>query len=308
MIVFKSPILSALAITVLSLSHPAAADDDKKQSCSDAYEQVQRARKAGKFSEAKTSATTCANPSCPDWMTADCTKWATEIESTMPSLVLEIVDDKDRDVVDAEITLDDVKIPSLGVAIPVDPGTHLVRIMRNGETTEQSVVALEGRKNRVIHIKIEKGGNATTVVHDPSLDVPDFGDKPAAGTDTTKETKSASGGRPLAWIFGSVGLAGVAGFAILGLTGNSKKSSLDNTCHPTATCTDAQVGEVKTYYALADTALGIGIVGLGLATFFFLKNEGPSKVDPQPAPAPASAHFDISPTPHGVFGQFSLQF
>jgi hypothetical protein len=55
--------------------------------------------------------------------------------------------------------------------------------------------------------------------------------------------------------------------AYLGLTGRQELSDLRSSCAPS--CTDAQVGPVRTRLTASDVALGVGLVGAALAVYLF---------------------------------------
>jgi len=71
-----------------------------------------------------------------------------------------------------------------------------------------------------------------------------------------------------AWITGGVGLVGVGGFVFFGLKARSDIAYLTDTCAPN--CTDEQISYANVKRFAADVSLGVGVIGLGLATYFIL--------------------------------------
>src|SRR5262249_6064277 len=71
-------------------------------------------------------------------------------------------------------------------------------------------------------------------------------------------------------------------FVGLAVSGNSRKNSLSSSCAPF--CSDAEVGEVRTRYILADVALGVGAASLvTAAALFFTRPESPARAASRPA-------------------------
>lgn len=273
------------AVGALAPSFAWAAD---KEACLAAYEETQKLRKEGKLLSAKKEALVCAQDGCPAVVRDDCTSWSVEIDKSTPTIVLAVSDAEGRDVTDAKVFLDgeEVKAHVSGKAIALDPGSHKLRVEREGEAPiEQEVIAREGEKNRTVTVK--------------------FGSKPAPSDDGTSPPAAPAtpGDRPTptaTWALAGLGVAGLAAFAAFGLQGNSKKSDLDaRGCKPG--CPQADVDSVKTSYLLADVGLGVAVVSFGLAAIFYAtRGEEPS---PR---ASALPRVDVAVTGRG--GAASLQW
>jgi hypothetical protein len=77
--------------------------------------------------------------------------------------------------------------------------------------------------------------------------------------------------RTLGWIFGGVGVLALGSFGYFGLSGKSLDNELERECAPR--CSSDRVDHVRTQYIVADVSLGVGLVSLALATYFFLAPE-----------------------------------
>lgn len=255
----------------------------KKAECVAEYEETQKLKKAGKLLEAKKHALVCAQDGCPAVVRDDCTSWSTELDKTIPSIVLVVTDSDGHDVTDAVTYVDGEKVSAQaeGAAITLNPGKHKVRIEREGyDTIEQDVVAHEGDKNRSIAVKFpKKGGDDKPIVQPPIDPVPVSRPIPAS-----------------AWIFGGLGVAGVAGFAVFGLMGSSKKSELD-ACKPG--CAASEVNVAKRDFLIADIALGVGVLSLGVATVLILTRGEEPRTTP-------TVGFAV--TPRGASGSLTFTF
>ncbi len=280
----KSPLRSLLAGTLaLSWSLAAAAQEpaeaeDNKAECAAAYAQTQRLRQAGKLGEALAQAVFCAQSSCPELLLADCTRWVSELEAGLPTIVFEATDAQGRlleDVrlfVDGQLVLDHLD----GRALPVDPGEHVFRFERGTAVVERRAVVIEGSKAQHVFAEF------------PAL--------PVAKKELRPPAPKAEAEVPVAaWVAGGVALAGAVGFAVFGLQGNAKYADLEDQCAPR--CTDDDLEPMRRDWLVADVAGGVGLVSLGLAAFFVLSAE--------PREAPPAA---LELSPHGATLSYGSTF
>jgi hypothetical protein len=239
---------------------------------------------ARRYSQARDAFTTCSRDVCPAIVRRDCTRWLAELQELWPSVVLGAKDDAGRDLSAVRVTMDGKPLaPSVdGKPVLVDPGAHVFRFEAEGyEPVEQDVVMHASEKGRAIEVQF--GANAGVVPAPP---------KPA-GKGAPGPEPPAGDASPWAWVFAGVAVVAFGTEAYFGVSGLGDRSNLEaQPCARTATCTAGSVQSVRTKFAVADVALGIGVVSAVVSAYLFLTHDVPSK-------KPDAGHVDLSPVPGG---------
>jgi len=248
------------------VASPSLAEDD---ACFQSYEQTQTLRRAGKLREAREQAVQCASDACPALLAKDCTKWLSEIEQSIPTLVFDVRTASGEELTNVRVLVDGNPLVEHldGRALPIDVGPHVFRFEAlDGKFPpyEQKIVVREGERNRKIEVRLK------TTEPQP---------KPAART------------IPLGtWIFGGVAVASLGVGTAFALMGSSKEGDLE-ACKPS--CAADAVNSVSSSYAVADILLTAGVVSAAAAVYVFLTR-------PTKEPSAAAALVD----PRGVVLRF----
>jgi hypothetical protein len=264
---------------------------EDKKACLTSYESSQELRRQGSLRAAREQFAICARAVCPKALSVDCTKWLEEVQSTMPTVVIEGRDAAGGETIAIRVLLDGKPLVERldGRAIEVDPGQHTFRYEYGGEHIEERIVIREGERNRKLTASFAKAApvpsTAPSTAAPPS---PNQAPRPVALPPPEEPSRSRPV-RPVTYALAGVSLLGFAGFAYFGLTGSSKAQQLERDCLPS--CTDDQVQPLKTSYLLADISLGVGLLGGGLALLTHA-------LRPTQAQS-AGVKIDISPSPGG---------
>jgi hypothetical protein len=282
-------------VAVASLARPAtaeAAEADKpmdKALCADSYRNAQLQRKNGALKRARESLLMCASDRCPSVMQPDCTRWLTEVEAAMPSITFAAKGVDGKDVTNVRVTMDGQPLAENldGKSISVDPGSHALRFDHGSETSiEQTIIVREGEKARVVSVSWAKPEQASGA------------NEPGTSTSSTPTA---------AWIVGGAGVASLAAFGILAVHGTSRRSDLEKECF--GSCRQDQVDSIKTELVIADVALGVGIVALGVSTYLFLTNgRGTSSEPARGQSRPGTFAFGLAPHKDGGTASFAARF
>ena len=253
------------AALALALAPHASAQSISKAECAAAFEKGQVLQLDGKLLEARERYSTCSQEACPDLVKSECVKAADKLRSAIPTVVIAVKDDSGVERTDVEVSVDGEPMPDAldGRAKELDPGTHVLRFEAEGAATlERTITVREGQSRKVVEVTLVPAGGGSAP-------------PPGAAADTTGSDKT------LAYVLGGVGVVGIAGFALFALQGKSKQSDLDEQgCKPK--CETEEVDEVRQSFLIADVALGIGLVSLGVATYLYLKDEPPSEQAARP--------------------------
>ena len=259
--------LAWLAVSSSSgLAHAAGAGvkSEDKLDCPSASEEGQRLRDQKKLRDARGLFQRCAASSCPAIVRRDCSVWLSEVESSMPTVVVAVVDENDIDITDAEVAIDGEIVSTKldGSAIEVDPGPHEFRATASGRMPATvPVVARVGERNRIVRIKFaRKLGNAAASTSAPEP-------RPAP---TSVPLPSPYTPPVLSVVLGGVGLLGLGAFAALGISGKSELTFLRETCAPN--CDEDALASTRRRLIAADISLLTGVLALGAgATLWIVK-------------------------------------
>ena len=209
----RTKVCGILVASILAAKSDARANAaDAKKECAAAYEKTQSLRDEGKLTEARKYALACAAPVCPEFMVKECAAWLSQVDASLPSVVLEVRDGKGAEATSAQVSLDGA--PWLndldGKAKPLNPGSHTIRVSIAGvEPLEQSIQIREGEKNRTLTIRFQVPGAIPPVT--ASAGWPEQSDQQPPPPQDTIPSRS-----PAPWIIGGLGLAALAAGGVMG--------------------------------------------------------------------------------------------
>jgi hypothetical protein len=216
----------------------AAANAQAEPTCISAYEQTQTLRKDGKPAAAKAQALVCAREACPALLARDCTKWLSELEVMVPTVVLDPRSPSGAARTDVRVKLDGAPFADRidGKALAVEPGPHTFAFEADGAApVERAVLVREGDK--LARITVTLGADAARPV-------------------------------PLGvWVFGGAAVVALGTSALFVVDGFAKKSDLD-ACKPR--CAASDVDAMSSSFTVADVALGAGVVAGAAALYLYL--------------------------------------
>jgi hypothetical protein len=228
----------------------------------------------GELGLAREKLLACAQSGCPALISNDCGTWLGEVEASLPSVVLAVVDDEGRDVIEVTVSANQRTLTERidGQALPLDPGSYELTFKAPGFAPRSIALTVrQAEKNRLVRVQL------------------------------TREAPKASGGIPLAsYVLGGVAIAGLGTFAFFALSGADEYDTLEDTC--ARSCTEAQVEDGKLAYIVADVGLGIGVASAAAAVIVYVLSQPD---DEEKAP---STRIDIAPTQGGARAQWTARF
>ncbi len=247
--------LATFAVVLLLAGHTHAAEKDADV-CADLSEKGQLLKIKGKLREARETFLECVKDKCPPLVRKDCGQFLVDLESSMPTIVVAAREPNGGDLTDVRVIVDGELLTARleGKALPMDPGVHKFRFEAKGRVAvDQTIVVREGERNRVIGVTLAS----------------EAGPAPLPVTD--------SRGAPVAaWVSAGVGFLGFGTFAAFGLSARAEFNDLEKRCG--SRCPERDVDRVRTRALVADVGLAVGIVGAGLATYFFIDHARKSSV------------------------------
>ena len=236
--------ITALVVAASLLAAEIAYADETAE-CSAAYQNAQRQKMAGRFREARANLLVCAKPSCPQFISSDCTGWLPEIEQQLPTLVFAALDESGHDVANAEVRVDGERVPNAtdGLPHPFDPGEHAIELRSGARVMTQRLVLRTGEKARRIELRFPSVPGSTS---------PELVRRPIPAS---------------AFAFGGLALAFVATSSIFWAIGTSDANAYNASC---PTCTTAHRDGVLRELVVGDVSLGLAVASATIATILVL--------------------------------------
>jgi len=229
------------------------ADNDLKNRCADAYEGAQRKRALGQLLAAREASSFCAQADCPELLRKDCRDWTSQLNDSLPSIVVDARAADGSPLANLAIELDGAtSLSADGRAYAVDPGRHELLLSGPGlRTRQQQITVLVGLREQIVRVTL-----------DPS--------EPARRSFQVPRASYALGG---------VGVLALGGFTFFAVSGKSLENQLQE-CKPA--CAESRRAPIERDYLIADVSLGVGLVALGLSAWRVLSAN-------QARPAPLTA-------------------
>lgn len=240
-----------------SLAKDAAAAKLTKNQCIDAAEEGQTLRDNGRLTEARTRFVTCGSSECPSVVAKECTAWLSETESRIPTVVLAAVDGSGGDLIDVRVELDGKPVAEslTGTQLQVDPGPHRFRFTyKDAAPVEESVVIQERQRGRNIQARFE------------DVNAPE----PTGAAEPSIDTARKRPGPPVAaYVLGGLGIAAIGTGIFFGVSAYGQYNDLkDQNCSPS--CPKSETDAIRQKFLVADIAVGVGVVAVGVATYLLL--------------------------------------
>lgn len=225
-------------------SRAQAPPDTSKLTCAVAYEQGQRLRNDGRLLAARAQLQLCSDNACPAVLRGDCTRWLTEVDLSIPTVVLSARDSRGTELGEVRVELDGKLLTTSldGRPVQVDPGEHTFRFVAGEKSIEREVTLDVGDRDSRIAVS--------------------FGPR----AEPTRADDAGVGIPTASWVLAGVGVVGLAGFGYFALDGRSKKSDLDD-CKPG--CDPDDVDAARRSFLIGDVFLAVGVSALAGATLVY---------------------------------------
>ena len=195
-----------------------------------------------------------------------------------------------------KIELDGVALgqKQIGTEVNVDPGPHVVSgVLKNGQRFEANV-ELGERDSETVTLDVPEELQAAAGPVREDGDVTGEG----SGATTPKPSKSSA-----PWVIGGLGLASLGASAVFFVLSENAKKKLDDECLG-RTCPDTLEDTQKqgeTYATLSGVTLGLGAVGVGVATIMLIGQSDSGAPKAQPG---AALSVSVSPRSVRLQGHF----
>lgn len=242
-----------VVFAVASVSSPALA---KRPSvavqCAQTAEEGQRSRAQGALRAARESFLTCARKGCPRAVQADCARWMEEVTESQPTVVIHAYGKNKAEIETPHVSVDENDVVLNGMALPLDPGPHVIRLQTDEGTTEQRVVLTEGEKNRVVSLSLAPKET-------PPPPPPPIQKSPPIPV--------------LTYGLGGAAIVTLGTGVVLWGLGASDHSALAASCAPGGTCARSAVSSARTELVVGDLLVATSVLLAAGAAYFFLNRK-----------------------------------
>jgi hypothetical protein len=187
------------------------------------------------------------------------------LEPTLSRLVVQVP--TGSDLPDLEIKRDGTSIrrAAWGTAMPVDPGEHVVEAFALGKIPWRQTISVGGKaETKTIAVPVLENA---PVIATPSPAA--GGGAPATSTTMVEIKKPIS---PAVWVAYGLGAVGIGAGTVFGLQAMSDQKTADDNC-PADRCNkkgSSANGDAIREANFATVGFGVGVLGLGLGTYFLL--------------------------------------
>lgn len=260
---FRS-IVGTLGVVLLGAPAVARAAPDV-DACASAYEEAQRRQGKGALLDAREQVATCADAACPKAIVSMCSVLAEDLDKTIPTVVVALVDAAGQDVAGARVVIDG-KEPGValdGRAMPLDPGAHRFKVVPAGaavQPVEVEVTLLAGERNRRVEARLAA--------------------ERAPARPPNARTDAKVGGSSLvvpAVVALSIGGVGVGVGAVTGALALGEDSSLADLCATETSCPPEEqdrIDRAGTFATVSTVGFVIGVVGVATGVVLLLVGGG----------------------------------
>lgn len=217
---------------------------------------------------------------------------AAALEKTLARLTIALGPDASPE---AEVKRDGVRLgrASLGLALPVDPGRHVVQVSAPGREPREYEVTLKAKESQSLTVEV---GAEIKVARAAEAAPERWDEKPPLVTQTPPNTGSSKSTAPvLGWTLVGLGVASLAGGGYFALQALSARKEAKEAC-PSVCTKDARepLDRDRRNSLLADVGLGLGVLLASAGLYLVLRTPGGETATAQVSPLPGGGAVNLS--------------
>jgi hypothetical protein len=253
---------------------------DVKVACTNAHEQGQLLRNAGKLLAGRDRFVECSREACPVMVRKDCAELVARVEAELPTVVVAARDPGGQDTADVRVLIDGRVVEEHldGMPFGADPGEHVIRFEKDGALpVEQTLVLQAGEKGRRVAVAFQ-----AATASPPRAPWPSARSGPPVPAPDVRRAPST-----FAYALGGLAIAAAGSFTYFAIAGKLEENDLAVSCAPN--CADSAVAPVRRDYLVADVSLGVAALAAGAALWLFTHHPVVRRVQLAPVVVPSVA-------------------